>query len=383
MSIFKVGSTLMNIAGSNNTIILINGVVADKNTPANEGDTITFKIEDGIDLIYSPTVYFVNGKVDTSGVKIYTSGTPITPGLNIYPIVSDDGKTADHIFDSTNIGGFARLKIITELAPPDVSGDAPFNNVYSIDLDKFKALNGVRFQASSDGVVDYGKYITSVLSVPFNLPDDLMLGDDVIAGDANVILGDLTTTLNTEILNTDSIVYNLGTISVRSVHHNMLDYLNTDANLHLPYAPMQTLAMEYVVDCDIQITYTLNVYTGDAVVNVDSTNIGTSVVTNVSSTELKLGVDIPYIDGEYFGSIKNDSYDVGSDNGVRKAYVELVSSTNTLVDGFFTAPVLDEKPLSGTTGYVVVEKINLSVRTVRDDKQEIISLLSQGVIIKS
>ena len=53
-----------------------------------------------------------------------------------------------------------------------------------------------------------------------------------------------------------------------------------------------------------------------------------------------------------------------------------------LSNGFFTIPVLDEKPLQGEKGFIQVNEVNLQVNATDSERENIISLLNKGVIIK-
>lgn len=50
--------------------------------------------------------------------------------------------------------------------------------------------------------------------------------------------------------------------------------------------------------------------------------------------------------------------------------------------GFFTIPITDEKPLQDETGFVKIDEIELRLNAPDNEKDSIISLLNNGVIIK-
>ena len=73
---------------------------------------------------------------------------------------------------------------------------------------------------------------------------------------------------------------------------------------------------------------------------------------------------------------------MGGDNGVLIPYIEIVRNDAILPNGFFTVPVVDESLISGQSGFIKIDNVELETSALGNEKAQIISLLNSGVIIK-
>lgn len=289
--------------------------------------------------------------------------------------LTDNDQTAsytmvDSPYSSDTSASYSAWNITTKIETPSVVGN---NNVYEIDNEKLAQINKERFTVitGSDTPYDYGQFILSVLQFPFDVPAD------IIGGTAAVQLADKTLTVSANQLLDDVIKIDMGEIAVPNTHNNMLDYANTQAILHLPRSPSIVLDLEYVIGQTLNIYYLLDTYTGNATINVTSSKIAGVI----SSTQVDIGVKVPYMANSY-SQPENTGVIAGGNNGVKTPYIELISHDAILPDGFFTIPIVDEDIIGNQSGYIKVDNVNLVTKAISNEKAEIISLLSQGVIIK-
>lgn len=287
--------------------------------------------------------------------------------------LSDNDQTATFtmVDDTSGSGGtYQAWNIRTKQETPAVVGT---NNVYKIDTSILSSVNKERFVtiAGSDTPFDYGQYILSVLQFPFEIPADQILPPE------NIQLANrqLNTTANK--VATDKIKIDLGEIVVPDTYGNMLSFANTNAVIHLPLSPSIVLDLEYVIGQTLGVYYILDCYTGTATINITSTKLAAVV----SSTQVNIGVRIPYMADSY-SAPENTGVVAGGNNGVKIPYVELISHDAILPDGFFTVPVVDETLISDQTGYIKVDNIELKTGALGNERAQIISLLNSGVIIK-
>lgn len=287
--------------------------------------------------------------------------------------LSDNDQTATFtmVDDTSGSGGtYQAWNIRTKQETPAVVGT---NNVYKIDTSILSSVNKERFItiAGSDTPFDYGQYILSVLQFPFEIPADQILPPE------NIQLANrqLNTTANK--VATDKIKIDLGEIVVPDAYGNMLSFANTNAVIHLPLSPSIVLDLEYVIGQTLGVYYILDCYTGTATINITSTKLAAVV----SSTQVNIGVRIPYMADSY-SAPENTGVVAGGNNGVKIPYVELISHDAILPDGFFTVPVVDETLISDQTGYIKVDNIELKTGALGNERAQIISLLNSGVIIK-
>ena len=272
-----------------------------------------------------------------------------------------------------NYGAFGQFQVSTTLEQPeDVRG---FNNVYEVNDDQLKLLATQRFVSMPDGgeQIDYGKYILGLIELPFTIDPAMVIDQQ------NISLGPLGTSINADYLNSDLIRLDLGTINVVGTKGNFLDYKDTVAKLHLPYCDSIALDLEMVIDQTISVEFLISLYDGTAIVNVRSSKTDDIITTQ----NIDMNISIPFGAVNEYPSKNNPSnIKLGGDNGIRTAFIELLRNDAVLESGFFTVPIVDEKPLTGYNGFVRVEEINLSSKATSYEKDLIVNKLNAGVIIK-
>lgn len=256
---------------------------------------------------------------------------------------------------------------------PEVTGN---NAVYIIDNDILTELNRKRFKIvpvvnpSDSSKIDYGVYMLSLMQIPFKVDPILSIGE------SDIYLADYNTEVKGDKLAVDKITFDLGEISVEGVNKNVLDYANTVGVIHLPYSPSITIETNYIIDKTISIKYVLDCYTGEFDVLIFSNGM------NISQSKVDFSVNIPYASTNSSPDASNVNINLGGDNGIRTAFIEILRNESILPNGMFTIPIIDERKLSGANGFIQVEQIDLISKAVKNEKDELISILNRGVIIK-
>lgn len=253
---------------------------------------------------------------------------------------------------------------------PEVIG---VNRVYKVSGQIINEINDVRFQQSGDNVIDYGDYILGLIQLPFEI-DPEKLGEV-----GNIQLGNFDTQVEAESITVDKLSVDLGTITVPETEFNLLDFANVVCNLHLPLTQSVVVDANYVIGETLGIEYLINLYSGEATINLTSTKVNGDVFFSKQTT---LGVNVPYIRTGSAANIDNVNLTVGGDNHIKTPFIEVVKNEAVLPYGFFTSPVVDEGALLNESGYVVVENIDLEVSAITNEKTAIIQALASGVIIK-
>lgn len=287
---------------------------------------------------------------------------------NRYPFtLSSDNKTATYTVAAIN---YTVFDVDTKLPTPETKAG---NNVYIVDNDKLSKITENRFVLTgTDVLLDYGQYILSVLELPFTIDPAL------IAGTENVMLGDKDTHVAANKVSVDILPVNMGDITIPETYNNLLDYDNTTAILHLPFAPSINIDPEYVIGQTLSVEYLIDCYTGKATINIKSTKIGGAVI---DQKIVSLGINIPYAQFTG-GDVTNSNIEVGGDNRIKIPFIEIVRSDAPLKDGLFSAVIVDEKILNTQTGFITVDNIDLVSKAIKSEKDELISILNGGVIIK-
>lgn len=277
------------------------------------------------------------------------------------------------VYTVTNAGPFGNIEADTVATQPE--GVKGFNNVYEVNDDQLKLITQSRWVSPPDGgeQIDYGKYILGLINLPFKINPDMVITQQ------DVRLGPLDTDIQANFLNSDTIRLSLGEIVTTGTKGNFLDYKDTVAMLHLPYCDSVALDLEYVIDQTISIEYLISLYDGTAIVNITSSKTGDIVLTQ----NIDMNITIPFANiNTYPSRNASDSVKLGGDNGIKTAFIELLRNDSVLESGFFTIPIVDEKPLTGYTGFARVEEINLSSKATSYEKDLIVNKLNAGVIIK-
>lgn len=293
----------------------------------------------------------------------------------------DDWQTGSPIANSQLINASfntIEYESVTPI-PPDIEPSKGINDVYLVDSDNMRILSTNNFEVYfSDGDgggtwVNYSKYILGLIKLPFVVDASLIKDYN-----RTIKLKDRNFNAKGDLLFTDILTLDLGIIQVPKVENNLLDYDSTIAVLHLPYCDTINIDIDYVVGHDIGIYYDINLYDGMATINITSSKIDGVILTK----SIDMGITVPFGNLEDIPS-KNDpqNVDLGADNGIKNPYIELLKNDAVLPYGFFTSPVLDESLLIDQKGYVVIENIDLKCSAGRDEKEMIVNLLNNGVII--
>lgn len=360
-------------AAAAHAVLTVGNTPAVLGTPVAIGDVIKATADAGYEfaMITNP------GIPSAQIASVYFVETSRYGNKNTSFTLSADKKTCTFtMVENTGEFVYNQIKLSSVQLTPDVTGT---NNIYKIDKDILAAVNRKRFKIVSDGgttpnetVYDYGQFILSVLSLPFAIPEQYVLNDE------NIILANLDTGVKAPALSSDLIKIDMGSITVNPVNNNLLDYINTVAIMRLPRVDSIAIDLEYVIGKTLNIEYLLDCYTGRATVNIVSSETGETVV----SKQVDIGVSVPYINFHNDAQLSNDNVEVSGDNGIYTPFIELVKIDTLLSDGMFTIPIIDENELTNQTGFIRVEEINLNSSATRNEKNELISILRNGVIIK-
>ena len=308
--------------------------------------------------------------VVNNGYEIVSAGYRDGDGYNVDFTVADDYKSASLVW--SDVDGFDGFVVETRFVQaPDVKG---YNDIYRVTDVQMREVATASFEFfNGQTTVDFGKYIIGAIDLPFEIQPDQ------ITGSQNISLGKSTTGINAELLTTDAIRVDMGSIFVPRVKDNLLDFANTVAVLHLPYAESVMIDIDYVIGETISIEYLVSLYDGLAIINVSSSKIDGIINTR----NVDLNVSIP------FGNIDNNpsnndpkNVELGGDNGIKTPHIEILRNDAVLENGFFTIPIIDESALINQIGFVKVDEIELMTSATMTERNKINSLLTSGVILK-
>lgn len=333
-----------------NVVFMIGGVLVVDGTGMFIGDVMTVTAVDGYEIV-------------SAG---YRDGN----GFNVDFTVADDYKSASLTFTgATDFNGFSVTTRFVQT--PDVKG---YNDIYRVTDAQMREVTTASFEFfNGQTSVDFGKYIIGAIDFPFEIRENQ------ITGLQNISLGKSTTGINAELLTTDTIRVDMGSIFVPRVKDNLLDFANTVAVLHLPYAESVMIDIDYVIGETISIEYLVSLYDGLAIINVSSSKI--DGIINTRNVDLNVSIPFGNIDSN---PSNNDpkNIELGGDNGIKTPHIEILRNDAILENGFFTIPIIDESTLINQIGFVKVDEIELMTSATMTERNKINSLLTSGVILK-
>ena len=351
--VYTINQLDIDAVNAGNSKLYVNGVLATNGT--------VIKIDDIVKVVANSGYQFY---LDTKGrSSVYASGVS-----NGFPL-SENNTVATYTLKSVADRLYFTVSTI-EIVPETIAG---VNRIYKVDAEKVKTIISRKWIDDSAPLnpVEVGGQIISVLEIPFKIPSNL------VGNASNIFLGAYDTGISATTLKDDELVVDLGNIKVTSVKNNFLDYENTTAILNLPYVEPLFLEIEKIIDKIVNVKYIVNLYNSMTTINVYSD--GRLLVTKT----IDLNLQVPFGDVQKIpkGSNSNDISMV-KNNGIRKAYIEVIRNDTVLENGFFTIPIVDETLLIGQNGFVKIDEINLKVKASKDEKEMILNAINQGVIIK-
>ena len=244
-----------------------------------------------------------------------------------------------------------------------------FTNLYLTTLDELALLSKERYQQMDNSTIDFGDYITNLYNTPFKVPLN------IVGGSSNIVLGHFKTSVPSTLLTSSKFIIDMGTIKVTEKYNNVYDYSNVMYILHLPYFDKIYLDSEYVVNQTIKIIYVFDVYTGSATVNVYSSFID-SIIESRTNTVVS---QIPFLQKQTHAAIGNIT--TVNKNDISSPFIEVVRNIPYNVDTIFGGETIEYGVIGDYTGFTRCENILLNSSATNTEKDEIIKLLNDGVIL--
>lgn len=309
-----------------------------------------------------------------------TYGNPRKTVTFPIPFPSTNKTDVDLPVDFTGVWDvFFTIDSVDGTQPPDPEPEpeetVTINNVYKVNKAIMDAVSKQRFDMvvgeGDYSYIDYGSNILSLINLPFTISDDL-IGDN-----ARIMLGSKELTQSAPLIKTELLKVDLGKIKIENTFNDSRDYVGVVALLHLPRISPINIGLEYLIGKEISIEYLIDVYTGNATVNIKSLEHNEVIITK----QVDLGFNIPIINLDS-RTVENSNIELGGDNGVTKPFIEIVKTELILPDGFYTIPVTDEDKLLNHKGYIEVDQIDLKSFANHRERSLVINALKDGVIIK-
>ena len=327
------------------------------------------------------TCNYTNGEVISKEKNVVITATSGYEFKNTYHY-EDNGYSYDLVknlekttltIDTTKITGLSDITLndnyVATLPVETIGG---FCNLYKVTENELSQVSKVRFQkdATSDTVVDYGSSITQLYILPLNLPAEI-IGDK-----SHIILGAFDSQVESTLLNNYTVDYDMGSITVPAKYHNAYDFINTTCTLRVPFFNAVALDPENVVGHTISIKFTLDLYSGNVTMNVVSDFTGGIIY----SATANIVTQIPFIQKQN-NSVVNQLSNVFKYT-IATPVIEVVRNIPYQADNStFGRETVQVAKLSTVSGYCEIDNVNLVTLATNDEKEQIVSLLKEGVFI--
>lgn len=245
-----------------------------------------------------------------------------------------------------------------------------FVNLYRVTYSEMKQLAVARFVDSNGTTVDYGEFITQLYVLPFEISSDIIGERD------NIILGNYDSKVESTMLIDSKLYINGGLINVPNKYNNVYDYLNTTCTLRLPFFKPIILDVDNVIDKTISIQYIVDLYSGNCTVNISSSFTGEII----HSETTNIVTQIPFIQKQN-NSIVNQLSNA-NENLIDNAFIEIVRNIPYYANDIFGKATIVFDTVGSVTGYCEISDIQLITTATNEEKEEIETLLKNGVFIK-
>ena len=316
------------------------------------GDTLTVTANDGYKFEVAPIA------------NNHDSATSLMDRCEETGVLSEGGKVATFNLASDD-NGRPFPKQYTIALSGSVVADVVYSgfygsiNVYELTNDNLKAFAEQRFSKTSE---DLGKYVTNLFRI------FCPVGETI---DAVITTGDVNTGIQAKTPKSDIVVLDFGDVTIPFHNNDLTDY-NSTIQMFLPFVGFVNVETNYIGK-PINLTYEVNVITGEAVVKLSTDGIIFSVYDcNVSSALI----------------YKTSDYDIVGDTGFSSRFmyglnpfIKVVwrQSKNEYVNNDDCVRTV----IGSITGFARItecDEINTSQMT-SDEKQMIENQLKYGIYI--
>ena len=219
--------------------------------------------------------------------------------------------------------------------------------------------------------------VHSLFMIPFKIPSEMLSTDpkritQYKEGSTNVIDAEAHYTLD------NKYILPLGAIEVEGEYGNVYDYKDTQVYLHSPYIE-QPIGIDpsYAIDETITLNMAIDLYSGNATLNIHSTKIEGELVQRVN---IPIKHEIPLmtntnniVEGKIGGFIYNK---------ITTPFIEVVRNIPYQNDSMFGKAMFEYGRVGDFSGYLEMDDTNVLTDATTAEQDMIRAELTNGVIIR-
>ena len=316
-----------------------------------EGGTYNFVLHSNDGFLFKTNPNWTMGE-ETGQFDLNASDkTTSTIKWNLYPYIT----ISDNLSIQANATISASLKY-------------GFVSIYNPTYDELDGLSKLRFYSmSGSGVLDLSQYIISLRKLYVDIPQ--------IAREL-VYFGGHNTNVSSNIITTNFIETDCGTVTIDEYNKNSLDYNGVEIDLYLPFIGNISLNANQVYGKPLRLAYRTNPLNGDCVAIVFSDNV--QIAYSQGNVSFDVPINFKYGNLNNYGTNDNALY-----MGELQPYIEVRTNrqyqnmNNRLLNNNLWVQISD------CSGYVLFNDVELRpVRSInKDEYDEIVSLLRGGIIV--
>lgn len=240
--------------------------------------------------------------------------------------------------------------------------------IYNPTPKELRQIGNVRYHIwrGESQIVDLGNYISSLIKVFVNLPDNLKK--------QNVVLGGYDTEISSAVILNEIVETSCGSIDIRGKYGNVMDYKNTTVEIYLPFIGFEKLDTEKVMNETLKLIYRTNVINGDSLALIYNGNNSL-----LYTFECNLGFQIPYK--------TQGAYDSRSQLAIESSYLHGFTPfcrvrTNKAYNTASISANDDRVTTVGKeVGFIACKQVFNTIKVTTQEKEEIDRLLQSGIIV--
>ena len=237
--------------------------------------------------------------------------------------------------------------------------------IYNPTPAELKKIGNVRYMQTTDSSVDLGNYIANLIKVFVKIPKGKT---------ANVVVGGYNTDVSSNVVTTDIIETDCGSVEIVGNYNNAMDYDNTTVEIYLPLIGFKQLDTEKVMNETLSLIYKTNVINGDTIACLYNAS-GTLLYTFNTTASF----EIPYRLNNVIepkGQLEiNSNYLFGFTPFITVRYNKAYNTANVIANDNREVFIKD------VSGYIKCSEVFNTVKATATEKAEIESLLKEGIII--
>lgn len=237
--------------------------------------------------------------------------------------------------------------------------------IYNPTPAELKEIGNVRYMHTTDTSVDLGNYIANIIKVFVKIPKGKT---------ANVVVGGYNTDVVSNVVTTDVIETDCGSVEIVGNYNNAMDYDNTTVEIYLPLIGFKQLDTEKVMNETLSLIYKTNVINGDTIACLYNAS-GTLLYTFNTTASF----EIPYRLNSVIepkGQLEiNSNYLFGFTPFITVRYNKAYNTANVIANDNREVFIKD------ITGYIKCGEVFNTVKATATEKAEIERLLKEGIII--